>query len=99
MPKSTLHLFVHLRSGFFKIINADWDKPNDIKYTFASADLLGKGSSRAIFNIGGNKHRIICSYYFNEEIDTAIFFVKWIGTHAEYDKLCAENMQYTINIF
>lgn len=83
----------------FKITNADWDKPGDIKYTFASADLLGKRSNRAIFDVGGNNHRIICSYYFNAEINTATFFVKWIGTHAEYDKLCADGNQYAIDMF
>ena len=74
---------------------ADWDRPDDITNTFASADLLGKSSERVVFDIGGNNHRLICSYRFNNEIDTATFFVKWIGTHAEYDKLCEDNLQYT----
>ncbi len=83
----------------YKVTCANWNKPGDIKLTFASADLLGKGSNRAIFNVGGNNYRVICSYYFNEEIQTATFFVKWVGTHAEYDKLCAEGKQYTIDLF
>lgn len=96
MHSSSVHSF---EEWICKIIHADWDKPGDTKYTFTSADLLGKGSNRAIFNVGGNNHRVICSYYFNEEIDTATFFVKWIGTHAEYDKLCKDGKQYTIDIF
>lgn len=71
-----------------KVQHADWDSPNDMSQTFASVDLLGNGSNRVIFDVGGINFRIICSYYFNEEIDTATLFVKWIGTHAEYDKLC-----------
>lgn len=43
-----------------KIKSADWDIPEDIKKTFGSADNLGDGSSRVVFNIGGNNHRIIC---------------------------------------
>jgi mRNA interferase HigB len=32
----------------------DWEKPEDIRQTFGSADLLGNRSNRAVFNIGGN---------------------------------------------
>ena len=32
--------------------DADWDTPHDIKTTFNSADMLGKGSKRVVFNIG-----------------------------------------------
>jgi mRNA interferase HigB len=64
---------------------------------FASADLLGQSSNCVIFNVGGNKFRIICSYYFNEEIDSVTLFVKWIGTHAEYDQLCDRGKQYTVD--
>ena len=32
---------------------SNWNKPDDIKNTFATADLLGNNSSRVIFNIGG----------------------------------------------
>ena len=38
---------------------ADWNKPNDIIFTFSSADLLGKYSGRVVFNIGGNNIRLM----------------------------------------
>jgi mRNA interferase HigB len=79
--------------------SADWDSPNDMFQTFASVDLLGKGSNRAIFDVGGNNYRIICSYYFNGEIGTVTLFVKWIGTHAEYDRLCEREDQYKVDKF
>lgn len=82
-----------------KVQNADWDHPGEMRQTFATVDLLGGGSNRAIFDVGGNDFRIICSYYFNEEINTATLFVKWIGTHAEYDKLCDAGRQYTVEMF
>ena len=44
-----------LKVGF-----ADWKIPEDIKRTFTSADLLGKGSSRVVFDLAGNKFRMIC---------------------------------------
>lgn len=42
------------------IKRVDWMKPHDIKQTFGSADILGKGSKRVVFNIGGNNERLIC---------------------------------------
>lgn len=40
---------------------ADWDTPLDILRTFGSADILGNGSNRVVFNVGGNNYRVICS--------------------------------------
>lgn len=75
----------------------DWNEPTNIISTFNSADILGNGSDRVVFNIGGNNFRLICKYYFG---NTRIhLFVKWIGTHAEYTKLCIEGKQYEINIY
>jgi len=76
---------------------ADWNVPRDIVSTFNSADILGQGSNRVVFNIGGNKYRMICKYYFGKK--KIHLFVKWIGTHSEYDKLCKENKQYDIDLY
>ena len=46
---------------------ANWNSPQDIVRTFNSANILGKGSNRVVFNIGGNKYRIICQYYFGKQ--------------------------------
>jgi mRNA interferase HigB len=80
-----------------KIKQADWKKPTDIKATFGSADLLGNGSNRVVFDIGGNAYRVICKYVFGEK--QAHLFVCWIGTHAAYDRLNTSNQQYTVNNF
>ncbi len=76
---------------------ADWNKPEDIRKTFGAADLLGNGSERVVFDLAGNNYRLICKYAFGEK--QVHMFVCWIGTHAEYSKLCADNQQYLINIF
>ena len=83
---------------WFSIIKrVDWKEPNEIIATFNSADILGKGSERVVFNIGGNNYRLICKYYFG---NTRVhLFVKWIGTHAEYTKLCNDGKQYDINVY
>lgn len=73
---------------------ADWTVPADIITTFGTADILGNGSNRVVFNIGGNNYRMICKYVFG--VKQVHLFVCWIGTHAEYDKLCDDGEQFTV---
>jgi mRNA interferase HigB len=79
------------------IKRVDWNTPNEIITTFNNADILGKGSERVVFNIGGNNYRLICKYHFGDM--NVHLFVKWIGTHAEYTKLCNDGRQYEINMY
>lgn len=65
--------------------------------TFNHADILGRGVNRVVFNIGGNSYRLICKYFFGRTM--VHLFVVWVGTHAEYDKLCGEQKQYDVNMF
>jgi len=76
---------------------SDWVLPNDIIDTFGSADLLGNGSNRVVFDIGGNNYRMICKYHFGAS--KVHLFINWIGTHAEYTQLCDRKEQYTINLY
>lgn len=76
---------------------ADWNEPNEMIMTFNSADLLGNGSERIVFNIGGNKYRLICKYHFG--VTRIHLFIKWIGNHAEYSKLCKEGKQFDISSY
>ena len=103
--KQTVENYAHKNAGSRIPLNiwlglvktADWQEPEHILQTFGSADLLGKGSERVVFDIGGNKYRMICKYYFGEK--QVHLFVCWIGTHAQYDKLCNRNEQYTVSIY
>jgi mRNA interferase HigB len=76
---------------------ADWEQPGDIKYTYNAADILGKSSNRVIFDIAGNNYRMICKFVFGAK--QVHLFVCWIGAHAEYDKICKQGDQYTINLY
>ena len=82
-----------------KLKYADWNSPQDIKRTFNTADLLGKGCHRIVFDIAGNNCRIICKYHFakNKKKKRVHLYVCWIGNHKEYDDLCKASLQYTIN--
>jgi len=98
----TIYDFTNQNSGskvgfniWVKIIRgAEWKIPSNIIDTFGSADILGNGTDRVVFNIGVNKYRMICSYYFGKS--NIHLYINWIGTHAEYDKICANNLQYNI---
>ena len=73
--------------AWFEIVKASiWEKPNDIKEVFSSADILS--NNRVVFNIKGNKYRLIVSVRY----DLKIVYVRFIGTHAEYDKIDAINI-------
>lgn len=86
-----------MESWIKTISEADWSIPGDIFQTFNSADILSKGCSRVVFNVGGNKYSIICSYKFGlKRVD---LFVKWIGDHKSYTALCSRGKQYSINSF
>jgi len=85
------------RLWLLTVSGADWNDPEDILDTFGSTDLLGNGSSRAVFDIAGNNYRMICHYVFGDK--QVHLFVCWIGTHAEYTKLCKENKQYSVSIY
>jgi mRNA interferase HigB len=64
--------------------NGQFSSYNDLKKTFGSADLARKCT---IFDISGNKYRVIAKINYELEIVT----IKYIFTHAEYDKWSAKN--------
>lgn len=105
IKKNTLERFAQLNPRSRTSLNdwieklkfADWEEPGDMKYTYNTVDLLGKGSSRVVFDIGGNNYRMICKYVFGAK--QAHLFVCWMGTHAEYDKICKQGEQYTVNLY
>jgi len=63
---------------------SNWENPNDVKKIFANASILP--DNRVVFNIKGNSYRLIVT--FNYERQWA--FIRFVGTHAEYDKINAE---------
>ncbi len=80
-----------------KIKRADWAKPDDIYETFNSADLLGNGSDRVVFDIAGNNFWMIAKYWFG--LTKVHLYIKWIGTHAGDTDLCRKKLQYTVDDF
>lgn len=62
---------------------SDWKAPSDIKAHYRSADILP--DNRVVFNIKGNHYRLIVKIHYN----TGIVFIRFVGTHAEYDRIDA----------
>jgi mRNA interferase HigB len=72
-----------LRTWVHVVTAADWSKPTDVKDMFRSADILP--NDRIVFNIGGNKYRlVVAAHYRGKRV-----FIRFIGTHSEYDKIDA----------
>ncbi|MBV6272248.1 type II toxin-antitoxin system HigB family toxin [Alcaligenaceae bacterium CGII-47] len=65
---------------------AHWNKPSDVKAQYHSASVLK--NRRVVFNIKGNDYRLIIAITYR----LSIVYVKFIGTHAEYDKIDAETV-------
>ncbi|MDA3835641.1 MAG: type II toxin-antitoxin system HigB family toxin [Spirochaetales bacterium] len=65
---------------------ADWQSPTEIKAQYRSASILQ--DSRVVFNICGNKYRLIVkiNYHFS------IIYIRFIGTHKKYDTINAEEI-------
>lgn len=61
------------------VIKAAWREPADIKADFGNASILKNG--RVVFNIAGNKYRLVASINYPYRI----VFIKFIGTHKQYD--------------
>lgn len=57
-----------------------WTTTHDVKLHYPSASFLAENI--VIFNVRGNSYRLETQVAFG----TGIVAVKWIGTHAEYDK-------------
>jgi mRNA interferase HigB len=72
-----------LRTWVHIVRAAEWSRPTDVKEMFRSADILP--NERAIFNIGGNKYRLVVAVHYRGKR----VFVRFIGTHREYDDIDA----------
>lgn len=60
---------------------AVWNNFNEVLKAYPMADVVG--DDRVVFNVKGNKYRLIVRFSFRYKA----IQIKWIGTHAEYDKI------------
>jgi mRNA interferase HigB len=89
ISKATINKFIEkyprsaepLLKWYLEVKDADWGTFPELKRTFPAADYVGNGL--VIFNIGGNKWRLIVRIIFGART----VFIRMIGTHTEYDKV------------
>lgn len=67
-----------------QVLRADWTSPADIKRDIATASILRDG--RVVFNIAGNKYRIVVWINYPYRV----VYVRFIGTHVQYDRIDAQ---------
>ncbi len=72
-----------LKSWFQETSKAEWKNPNELKVEYPSASFLE--GNRVIFNIKGNRYRLVIKINY----DYQMVWIRFIGTHAEYDKVDA----------
>jgi mRNA interferase HigB len=75
-----------LMAWFRQARQADWAKPADIKRDIRSVSILKDG--RAVFNIAGNKYRIVVWINYPYRV----VYIRFIGTHRQYDAIDAQNI-------
>jgi mRNA interferase HigB len=77
---------VSLRAWYHDAKTAEWKSSNDLKQQYKNASIAGEG--RVVFNIKGNTYRLVVAIDF----DFQIIFIRFIGTHKQYDKIDAKKI-------
>ncbi len=75
-----------LKYWFRETEKANWKNVNELKKDFPSASILK--NNKICFNIKGNSYRLIIKLNFEYQI----CYIRFIGTHADYDKIDANNI-------
>ena len=70
-----------LKAWFAEVSRATWASPADIKARYPHASVIDR--ERVVFNIGGNKYRLVVKVWF----PSRSVWIKFVGTHAQYDEL------------
>lgn len=75
-----------LLAWYHEAKRATWQNPTDIKAQYRNASILKGG--RVIFNIAGNKYRLVVHINFSAQI----VHIRFVGTHKQYDSIDPETI-------
>jgi mRNA interferase HigB len=75
-----------LRAWYHDAKTAEWKSSNDLKQQYKNASIVGEG--RVVFNIKGNTYRLVVAI----DYDFQVIFIRFIGTHKQYDKIDAKKI-------
>jgi mRNA interferase HigB len=102
IARRTLRAFIAARAGyrdqpalkaaldawFDEVRKARWTRSADVKRLYATASIVS--ADRIVFNIKGNDYRLVAAVDF----ERGIVWIKWIGSHADYDRIDVKKVQY-----
>lgn len=77
-----------LQQWYAELLNQDFANFNELKQVYAAASLVG--DDRVVFNIMGNKYRLVVRVAFAYKA----IQIKWFGTHREYDTVDVATVQF-----
>ena len=77
---------LQLKTWYREAEKSNWKSTNELKREYPSASILN--NNRIVFNIKGNDYRLIVKFNFEYQLG----WIRFIGTHAEYDKINANEI-------
>ena len=77
---------VALQAWYEDALRSEWRTPSEIKGSYGNASIVG--DNRVIFNIRGNDYRLVVKVHY----DRGYVYVRFVGTHREYDGIDAETI-------
>ena len=77
-----------MQEWYHKMVRCDFQNFNELKKVYGNASLVA--DDRVIFNIMGNKYRLVVRIVF----EFKAIQIKWFGTHTEYDKIDVTSVQF-----
>ncbi len=72
-----------LQAWYIDSKHALWKSPEDIKNIYRNASFIA--NNRVIFNIKGNKYRLVVAVRY----EYGIVYIRFVGTHREYERIDA----------
>ncbi len=75
-----------LESWHKELLNTSYSKPNEIKEKYKNSSIVG--NNRVVFNMHGNKYRLIVKINYPAQI----MYIRFIGTHKQYDEIDAREI-------
>ena len=75
-----------LRAWYAQVGREDWDAPARVRARYPRASIVGR--DRVVFKVRGNIYRLIVRVYYPKRI----VYIRFIGTHAEYDRINVEEV-------
>lgn len=77
-----------LMEWYHEMIRKNFTNFQELKHMYGNASLAG--DDRVVFNIAGNKYRLVVRIVFEYKV----IQIKWFGSHKEYDKIEVKNIKF-----